>query len=908
MFRFTLFANETSEHLDLDGAKTRVTSNPMSFNNWEAAANAMDRLAALAGMPVPAALFDEIPGPDQALLNFERWLNATTAPALHLQEVLDDPELGQLLMLLLGSSQPIADSLIQNPELASLVLDRSELDVVPTLESVARQGRLLLSDASSYSHALDRLRFLKQRWMLPIVVNDLARTWREPVVWKAISDLAEAVISVTLDVVWEDQKLSRGLDGECPLMVVGFGKLGGEELNYSSDVDLVYVFRDGGEEIRLSRVCEALTRALTDRMGRGQLFRVDLRLRPYGGTGPVASSMRGVESYYDLYAQPWEIQALLRSRPIAGPPELRDRWEAMRSSRCFRQKMPAESLEEALSMRARTERSVSGDDVKRGRGGIRDVEFLVQILQLVHGFGREELQVRPTLEAVNALESAGVLDHAVCESLRCGYTFLRQLEHRIQFFDDRQTHTLPDGIDARQRLARLMGAQDWTELSHLLSLHRRTIGSLYQSTLHPNEVSSSDRSVAAEAFGSHSHAALQWFDVLPESDGFYQTLVQNHDSIDRVREIVKYAPRLVPHFKASVALTELLISGEIEESFDAVETIQSLPVDAKPKLIADTYSTAWTRVCAQWILGANGPVNPGVVLRRQIAGLADALIRHCARRLYSEFDIIALGSLGLEDMTLDSDADIVLFVSSSSHHLDAETHAQFLLGLVGQIKRLGAPIDLDLRLRPEGGKGLLVRTYEGFAQYELESMEMWERFALGQARLLMGSDDSLAMVRKAAYAQPLTPERLQELLAMKKRIETERVLPQHMKREVKLGLGGLADIEWFVHLFEMRYPTATKAGQELHMEDRIRALGRAHLINAVEVERLVLAREHLLSLRLRLSLQGLKKDLLPENPDKLARLAHAGGFGDGNHFLAEHEQIIGAVRAIYQDGLDRLKA
>lgn len=143
---------------------------------------------------------------------------------------------------------------------------------------------------------------------------------------------------------------------------------------------------------------------------------------------------------------------------------------------------------------------------------------------------------------------------------------------------------------------------------------------------------------------------------------------------------------------------------------------------------------------------------------------------------------------------------------------------------------------------------------------------------------------------------------------MKKRIETERVAPQHMRREVKLGLGGLADIEWFVHLHEMRYPTATKAGENLHFEDRIRALGRARLINAVEVEELLVAREHLLTLRLRLGLQGLKKDLLPENPDKLDRLAAAGGFKDGNELLAHHEHVIQTVRAIYQDGLERLKA
>ncbi|MFI5385966.1 MAG: hypothetical protein ACHQ50_07580 [Fimbriimonadales bacterium] len=873
-----------------------------AFRNPEAAINAIERLAALTGATLPGDLFANAPAPDLALQNLERWLRATSSPGLQLQQLLDDPELGRLLILILGTSQPIADSLIQNPELASLVFDRAELQTVPTRQHVEDRGRVLLSDATSYSHALDRMRFLRQRWMLPIVVNDLAHAWPEPVVWKAISDLADALIALSLETVWKDQKETRGLDGDCPILVAGFGKLGGGELNYSSDVDLVYVFRDGGEEIRLSRVCEALTRALTDRMGRGQLFRVDLRLRPFGGTGPVVASMRSVESYYDLYAEPWEIQALLRSRPIAGPPELVARWESMRLHHCFKPKLPSEAIEESLAVRARTEEIASERDIKRGRGGIRDVEFLVQILQLVHGCRLPALHVRATLDAIGALEAEGILDHAVCESLREGYTFLRQLEHRLQFVDDQQTHVLPASEAGQARMAWLMGTHDWEELSQLLAIHRRTIGSLYQSTLHPQAESASDRSIVAEALGSLSHSGLQWFDVLPESEAFYSSLVQNRDSLDRTREIVRFAPRLVPYFKASVALTELLISGEVEEEFDAPAPIDSLPVDAKPRVLASTFTTAWAHLCARWVLTQSGN------LCRQISCLTDALIRHCARRLYSEFDIIGLGSLGLEDMTLDSDADVVLFVSSSGHQRDAETHAQFLLGLISQTRRLDAPINLDLRLRPEGGKGLLVRTYEGFGQYELEDMEMWERFALGQARLILGSEDALKMVLKAAYAQPLTPERLQELLGLKKRIETERVLPQHMKREVKLGLGGLADIEWFVHLHEMRYPTATRAGVEPHMEDRIHALGRARLINAVEADQLIVAREHLLTLRLRLGLQGLKKDLLPENPDKLDRLALASGFKDGNAFLAHHEHVIDAVRAIYQEGLERLKA
>jgi glutamate-ammonia-ligase adenylyltransferase len=255
---------------------------------------------------------------------------------------------------------------------------------------------------------------------------------------------------------------------------------------------------------------------------------------------------------------------------------------------------------------------------------------------------------------------------------------------------------------------------------------------------------------------------------------------------------------------------------------------------------------------------------------------------------------------------LHSDADIVLLVKSA--HQEAEQQAQGFLSIFQTLKRHGAPIEVDLRLRPEGRQGLLVRTYEGIKAYELRRMEMWERFALGSARLVAGSPEAREVLLRAAYAMPLTPERLKELTAMKKRIETERVPVQYARRNVKLGQGGLGDIEWFVHLHEMRYPNATRGGENMRLDEGIKTLGRARLINAVETEQLLTALKHLIDVRARLALLGYKDDLVPENPDKLDRLAQVCGDKDGNAFLQRHEHMIATVRAIYLEGMERLRA
>jgi len=272
------------------------------------------------------------------------------------------------------------------------------------------------------------------------------------------------------------------------------------------------------------------------------------------------------------------------------------------------------------------------------------------------------------------------------------------------------------------------------------------------------------------------------------------------------------------------------------------------------------------------------------------------------------FDIIALGSYGGLQLGIDSDADILFLVRDGARQREAESQAQQLLALLGELKRSGLPIGTDLRLRPDGGKGMLVRSHDALKVYDFEGMEMWERFALGQARLIFGEDESLRLVQHLAYAQPLTPPRLQELLAMKKRVETERVRPQHVRRDIKLGLGGLTDIEWLVHLYEMRFPTATHAGEFTLLEDRVRSIGRAGLLNAIEVDQLEAGLAHLIEVRLRLGLLGLEKDIIPENPDKLNRLALSMQYLTGNHFLAEHARTIESVRSIYLHTLERLKA
>ena len=846
------------------------------FRDPEAAARAYARLSEGAGIdlgPTLRAALERNAAPDLALTNLERWAGATGSPRLHLAQLADVPIRAPLLLAILGASQPLADALIQNPELSSLVLEPGGIGAPPTVAGLVDEGRRLLAAAGGQAHALDRLRYLRQRTILPIVVADLAEVWDQETVWRALSDLADALLTLTVEAVWPPFARLKGLSETPPLAVVAFGKLGGRELNYSSDVDLVYVARDDVDERterELGRFCEAYGRALSDRMGRGSLYRIDLRLRPYGGAGAIVVKARGVEAYYRLYAEAWEAQALLRSRVVVGA-WLAPRWESLVAEIAFPPTLGENALREMADTRGRIEELAQGDDLKRGPGGIRDAEFLVQALQRAHGGADPSLRAPATLDAARALAKAGLLDPAAAALIVDGYTFLRKLEHRIQLTSDQQTHSMPADPLRLAALARTMGYFEPLALDRALGRHRRTIGVLYRSILRLDAEGGDARAAVASLARSHAPALLAWFDGLPEAEAFYASLRDNEGSMERVCRVLACAPRLVEAFRRSLPLTEELISGEIEE--------------AGPP--------SFTRTLARWSL------RDGFDLEGTLTDLADAEV---IEALAPGLDAVALGSLGLGEMTPGSDLDL-LFLTDGDQAA-AERAAQETLTRLDAAARAGAPFRADLRLRPEGGKGMLVRTYEGLLSYAARDMELWERFALGHARLVRGSPRALETVLYASRERPLGPEDFAELRRMKRRIETERVRPAHVRRDVKLGRGGLNDVEWLVRLTEMAHPADRAASP--FMAERIRALVAKGHLNVLEGGLLLEARRWLLDLRHRLWLMDVHDDLLPENPDRLTRLADAFGLPDGNALLRRHSEFTERVRALYEEGVRRL--
>jgi glutamate-ammonia-ligase adenylyltransferase len=408
--------------------------------------------------------------PDLALQNLATFITNTGARTSFLALLRENPGTLRMLVELLGGSQFLANAFLRHPELLDTLVRADLVRVHREGVDLAAELDGTLCAAADVEETFDALRRFRNQEFLRIGINNLQGLLTPEEVSRELTALAEVCLQAACRVAERDVCARAGwerLPGE--LVVLAMGKLGGGELNYHSDLDLIFVHEETdsdsarlGAHEAFSRFAQRLISVLQATTREGIVYRIDTRLRPSGRSGPLVSSLEGFRQYHESSAQIWERQALIKARPVAGDQALGERVAGIVSAFVYRAPLTAAEARELRRLRGRMERELAREEsgrvnIKTGRGGLVDVEFVTQMLQLHHGYAAPQLRVRSTLAALAALSTSGVLPADDAKQLTDGYAFLRRIDNALRLAYDRPVEELEEGSADLGGVAKRMG-------------------------------------------------------------------------------------------------------------------------------------------------------------------------------------------------------------------------------------------------------------------------------------------------------------------------------------------------------------------------------------------------------------------------------------------------------------------
>lgn len=436
------------------------------------------------------------PNPEASLNHFSRFAQVAFNRRWLYQLLRDAPFLIRTVIFGFGASTYLSETLIRNPEYFYDIIDANVMDTAKTSETMYEELARSLSHFDSVEQKLHVLRRYKRRETLRIGLCDLLKTVDVKTTTWELSNLAEAALQHCYE-IGRDQimrpkfgtPLNEDGDGPCRFAIIGMGKLGGYELNFSSDIDLIFVYSDdaktdtGNENSEyFARLCEFIIKAMSEITPEGYVFRVDIRLRPESSAGVIIRSMESYESYYEGWGDLWERQALIKARSVAGDMTFGDEFIRMIQPFVYQRYLDGVTLGEIKAdigrTKVRIEERLVGEGanlekhVKLGPGGIRDIEFTVQCLQMIHGAKRKSLCSHNTLETISALKENALLTAEDADALAAAYRFLRSVENGIQVEADQQRYSIPEKASEERELARRVGYPHTPETDALVAFRK----------------------------------------------------------------------------------------------------------------------------------------------------------------------------------------------------------------------------------------------------------------------------------------------------------------------------------------------------------------------------------------------------------------------------------------------------
>lgn len=717
----------------------------------------------------------------------------------------------------------------------------------PAFALTAMQAELAAAGSDDLAGLQKRLRRLRQRVLLRVMARDLSGRADLAEVCATMSDLAECSLAACL-------RFARCED----LAVIGMGKLGGRELNVSSDIDLVFV-HPGEADARehYERAGRTLIRLLSETTEDGFAFRVDMRLRPYGDSGPLACNLEFLETYFISQGREWERYAWIKARSLTGGLE-RELGAVVRPF-VFRKYLDYATLGAMRRLHAEVRREVErrelAGNVKLGPGGIREIEFVAQALQLVRGGRDTELTARPTLQVLSFLSQKNMLPEEAAKDLADAYVFLRRVEHRLQYLDDAQRHDLPTEGEDCDLLAGMCGFPSWAAFSEKLEGHRAAVTRHFQAVF-------AEEQQQPEAWPEHPRLATlrasQRYAALPEESrrrldavvpalaraaadtpAPQETLARGADLLEAIASRAAYLALLAENPAAlervagilgasswaagfiarhPLLLDELLddrvLYAPIELDFFSRNLQKQLHAhagDAERQMndLREMHQAQVFRLLAQDLAGLLTVEK----LADYLSALADLVLNETMHLVWQDlrtkhrdapaFAVIGYGKLGGKELGYASDLDII-FLYDDADERAPEVYARLAQRMNHWLTAhtsSGVLFDTDLRLRPSGAAGLMVSSVEAFERYQEKDAWVWEHQALTRARYCAGDakvGEKFESIREKILCRTRDNASLRkEIAEMREKIHAAH--PNNSELfDVKHDRGGMIDIEFAV--------------------------------------------------------------------------------------------------------------
>ena len=717
--------------------------------------------------------------------------------------------------------------------------------------------------AGGASLALDNfrvLRFWKGREMTRIALREVSGAAPLEETLIELSQLADICLTSVYD-HWNAELRQRWGSPASQFAIIGVGKLGGRELNHSSDVDLIFVYSDEGQLTAnfsyhewFTRLGNKIIESFAASDAGGSLFRVDLRLRPEGSAGPLVRSLESMENYYAGFGEMWERLALTKARWICGDRELAYDFLRQLQPFVFPKSPTPDLLDDVAAIKLRIERDIVGYDdrernVKLGTGGIREIEFVVQALQLLHASRFPFLQEAGTLKAIRGLAELEFLPNEDAVDLEEAYRFLRRVEHRLQIEAEQQTHTVPENGEALQLLARSLGFDEGARLLSELRERMQRVRAIFQRVV--TAVGPTRESLAAdfknyrdETQASKTIAQLgesaAGFHVAPRTRQIFRKLrplllgwlaraadpdatlnqfvrfVEAYGFRSLLFELLTANPRLlellVRTFDASEAgggwlirrpqwLEELTRSGMLDRTFSVPQHLERLESLGATEQKLDPVRIYRQRESLRILLRDVLEIAPLPQLLAEQNDLAEACLVYLDRLLNpaQSLTIVALGKFGGREISYGADLD-VLFLG------DSPRPAQNLIGETALSTAEGSFSTIDPRLRPEGERGPLVCSLETLRAYYDNRAQFWELQALTRARAISGPlrYDFEALAKELWREAGRRSDVVRQIENMLVRIANERGSGNDFY-DFKTGIGGMIEAEFLVQGLQMRH-------------------------------------------------------------------------------------------------------